>query len=80
MVDDLDKVSLWLRFGTETNAFSSVEQYVIMIAASIPITVPAFRWIGEKLSGYRYAVASWTALNDKPSKGGNSLEERDGTA
>ena len=36
-----------------------------MIAASIPIIVPVFRWIGEKLSGYRYAIASWIALNKK---------------
>lgn len=45
--------------------WTSIEQYVIMIAASIPIIVPAFRWIGEKLSGYRYVVASWIALNKK---------------
>ena len=36
-----------------------------MIAASIPIIVPAFRWIGEKVSGYRYSIASWIAVNKK---------------
>ena len=37
-----------------------------MIAASIPIIMPAFRWIGEKLSGsYRYVTASLTALSKK---------------
>lgn len=36
-----------------------------MIAASIPIIVPVFRWIGEKLSGYRYVIAFWTALNKR---------------
>lgn len=36
-----------------------------MIAASIPIILPALRWIREKLSGYRYVLASWTALNKK---------------
>ena len=43
-----------------------VEQYVIIIAASIPIIMPALRWIGEKLSGsYRYVTASLTALSKK---------------
>ncbi len=36
-----------------------------MIAASIPITLPALRWVREKLSGYRYVIASWTALDKK---------------
>ena len=36
-----------------------------MIAASIPTIVPVLRWIGEKLSGYRKAIALWTALNKK---------------
>lgn len=36
-----------------------------MIAASIPTIVPALRWIGEKLSGYRNWIASWIALNKK---------------
>ena len=57
-------LDLWL-FESAANAFSSVEQYVIMIAASIPITLPAFRWVREKLSGYRYVIASWTALDKK---------------
>ena len=50
--------------------FSSVEQYVIIIAASIPIIMPAFRWIGEKLSGsYRFVTASLTALRKKTETG-----------
>ena len=37
-----------------------------MIAASIPLIMPAFHWIGEKLSGsYRYVTASLTALSKK---------------
>ena len=65
-VGNLDKVSLWFdRFEPEANVFSSVEQYVIMIAASIPIIVPALRWTGEKLLGYRRVIASWIALNKK---------------
>ena len=48
-----------------------------MIAASIPITVPAFRWIGGKLLDLRYVIASWTALSKKRSKRKDSLEGRD---
>ena len=63
MVDDLDKVSHWFEgFALEANIFFSVEQYVIMIAASIPIIVPLFRWIGEKLSDHRRMIASWIEL------------------
>ena len=37
-----------------------------MIAASIPLIMPAFRWIGEKLSSsYKYVTASLTALKKK---------------
>ena len=49
------------RIRLEPNASSSVELYVVIIAASIPILVPLFRWVGEKLSSYRYSVRSWTA-------------------
>ena len=48
-----------------------------MIAASIPIIVPAFRWIREKLSEFRYAIASWVLLSKKSSKRKDSLEGRD---
>ncbi len=60
--------------------FSSIEQYVIIIAASIPIIVPVFRWIGEKLSGCRYMIASWTALNKTMPKAGDGVKEQDGIA
>lgn len=56
---DYTYATAWLMIWT------SVEQYVIIIAASIPIIVPILRWIGEKLSGYRYVIASWTVLNRK---------------
>ena len=37
-----------------------------MIAASIPITMPALRWIGEKLSSsYRFVIVSLTAPSKK---------------
>ena len=39
-----------------------------MIAASIPIIVPALRWIGEKLSVFRYMIAAWTARSKKTSE------------
>ena len=65
-------------FGSEANALSSVEQYTIIIAASIPIIVPALRWIGEKLSYYRHVIASWTGLNKKTSISKDSIEEQDG--
>ena len=71
-------VSGWRQVRSGANALSSVEQYTIMIAASIPIIVPVLRWIGEKLSYYRYVIASWTRLNKKMSKGRDSLEEQDG--
>ena len=50
-----------------------------MIAASIPITVPAFRWIGEKLLDLRYVIAPWTALSKRgqgvgtASRGGDQI-------
>ena len=37
-----------------------MEFYVVIIAASIPTLVPAFRWLGEKLSIYRRPVRSWS--------------------
>lgn len=79
MVDDLDKVCLPVRdFGPEANVLSSIEQYTIIIAASIPIIVPALRWMREKLSYYRYVIASWTGFNNekKTSKGKDSPEEQ----
>ena len=33
-----------------------------MIAASIPIILPALRWVRDKFSGYKYVIGSWTAL------------------
>ena len=42
-----------------------------MIAASIPIIVPVFRWVGEKMTGCRDVVVSvvsavsCTAVNEK---------------
>ena len=37
-----------------------------MIAASIPINMPALRWVSEKLSSsYRYVTASFRALSEK---------------
>ncbi|KAL9071310.1 MAG: hypothetical protein Q9161_004326 [Pseudevernia consocians] len=45
--------------------FHVVEQYVIIIAASIPITMPALRWIGEKLSRYKSMIASWLAIHNE---------------
>lgn len=47
-----------------------------MIAASIPIIVPGFRWVREKLLELRYMIASW-ALSQKRPKRTDSLEGRD---
>lgn len=60
------------------NTFSSVEQYVIMIAASIPIILPALRWIRGKLSGYRDVLASWTALDKKTETAENEHSSQPG--
>lgn len=56
---DYTYATVWLVIWT------SVEQYVIMIAASIPIIMPALRWFGEKLSSFRYVIAPWATLNRK---------------
>ena len=52
-----------------------IELYFVIIAASVPLIVPAYRWIEIKLQGGRDTVKSWIVYNGV--KRGSTAENGD---